>query len=197
MNLIPASFLIKAVTAFARWRTPRNNPRLWGNRLLREWLQQNPCDGLDVINVSGKSDSDKEGGFYRTYFLRNGCGAKSYRVSNYPGLDLEKPCSPDLLRAFDVVYCNTVLEHIYDVRQAMTTLCALNRRYVILVVPTAQECHFTAAYEDYWRFTTFALRRLFGENGYRVVCHSTNDQLAWPVYHFVVGVREDQNGNCN
>lgn len=43
------------------------------------------------------------------------------------------------MHLFDVVFSHTVLEHLYDVQAAVSTLCALTRHTVIVIVPFIQE----------------------------------------------------------
>jgi len=171
---------------------PEWNSRTWSNAELRRWAAR--FDG-DVINVSGWHDGDKAGGHYRDYFPHR----RSYTVSNiggargtsgHPGeiyLDLTADLPPHLRRRYDVVFNHTVIEHIYDVRRAVTTLCALSRDAVIVVVPFRQGVHFEAgSFLDYWRPTPFALAAMFEENGFRVVYCASNDNPVSSVYLFCI-----------
>lgn len=174
-------------------------PRLWSNSVLAGIGEL--FEG-SVINVSGWDDRDKSGGRYRDYF-RN---ASSYAISNHSGergladasavtdleLDLELPLDASLVQRYDVVLSHTALEHIYDVRSAFENLCRLSSDIVILVVPFAQELHFTESYGDYWRFTPMSLRRLFEDNGLGVVFEAANGHENAGIYLVFVGSRHPE-----
>jgi hypothetical protein len=171
-------------------------PRFWSNQELRRIA---PHFTGDVVNVSAWQDQDKEGGRYRDYFR----SAKSYALTNYeaearglqgvPGeifLDLEKPLPEELKARFDVVFNHTVLEHVFEVRTAFRNLCLMTRDVVVLVVPFLQPMH--GHYGDYWRFTPLTLKRLFEDEGLRLLYSSFNSQRAAAVYLVAVGSRQPE-----
>lgn len=171
-------------------------PREWSNMVLRRLATE--IEGA-VVNVSGWDDRDKTGSTYRQYFT----GADSYSITNFRGergldeskqltdfeLDLREPLRTDLEQRFDAVFNHTTLEHIFDVHTAFANLCRLSRDLVIVVVPFAQEVHFTSAYGDYWRFTPMGLRELFRMNGLEVVFESSSPHSDAGVYLLFVGAR--------
>ncbi len=170
-------------------------PRLWSNRELRRFAH---LFTGDVVNVSGWRDSDKEGGLYKDYFKN----AKSYTITNYKSeakgyqgfdneifLDLEKPLPKELIRKFDVVYNHTTLEHIYDFKKAFENICLMSRDIVIIVVPFLQQMH--ADYGDYWRFTPLAMKRMFEDNGMKVLYSSFNEDKLCSVYLFFIATRKN------
>lgn len=172
-------------------------PRLFTNDLLRKYA---PLLGGSVINVSGWDDRDTEGGFYRNYFSK----ATSYAISNAPGkgkgqgaagsgeilVDLAFPLPSHLKRAYDVVYNNTTLEHIFNIEQAFANLCEMSRDAVVIVVPVIQQIHIAETYGDYWRPTTMALVKLFKKHGFETLVMTTNDQPFQPIYAFALAVRD-------
>ena len=174
-------------------------PRRWSNRELKRCAKA--FDG-DVVNVSGWQDRDKEGSFYRDYFAN----ARSYSITNYKGstemsdgsensiyLDLEADLPSDLERRFDVVYCHTILEHIFNVQRAMENICRLSKDIVIQVVPFMQEEHYSKSiFGDYWRFTPLGIKKLFEEQGLELVYLSSNDNPWYPTYLFAVGSRNPE-----
>jgi hypothetical protein len=174
-----------------KFRTARH----WSNTVLRHIC---PHFNGTVVNVSGWEDSDKEGGKYREYFS---C-AEQYDISNFPGergltgvpgeihLDLEKDLEPALREKYDVVFNHTALEHIYDVHKAFANLCAMAKDAVIIVVPFLQEMHYTDSYGDYWRFTPFAIQKMFEANGFHLVFVDANDANRESVYLLAVGRRK-------
>ena len=164
--------------------------RRWSNLELR---RIGPLFSGRVINVSAWEDRDKEGGRYRDYFPN----AASYARTNYGTsqgvvegaadelfLDLTEPV-PDVLRGgFEVVFNHTTLEHVFEVRQAFATLCALSSDVVIVVVPWLQPLH--ADYGDFWRFSPQAVVRLFEAEGLTPLSVSWNADPGASVY--VLGV---------
>lgn len=174
-------------------------PRIWSNGVLQTLAPL--CEG-EIINVSGWDDRDKQGRRYRDYFVN----ATSYSISNYSGergmgdasdvtdfqIDLEKPLAPELAGRFDVVFNHTTLEHIFKVETAFANLCAMSRDIVIVVVPFAQEMHYTSSYGDYWRFTPIGLRALFRANGMEVVYEAANDDRNAGLYVLSVGSKHPE-----
>lgn len=171
-------------------------PRVWSNRELSRFSQ---LWSGDVVNVSGWTDEDKEGNFYRSYFS----GCRSYTVTNYhadrkglqgtPGelfLDLESPLPSNLHRQYDVVFNHTTLEHVFDVFRAFSNLAEMTRDVLVLVVPYLQQVHGTG-YLDYWRFTPHAMKRLYEENGLSLRYLSANGSDRASVYLFCIGYRSD------
>lgn len=152
-----------------------------------------------VINVSGWHDLDKHGRRYRDYFTQ----ATDYAVSNIGGargttpgsadipLDLSQPLDPALAGTFDAVFNHTVLEHVFELHQAVANLCALSRDVVIVVVPFQQMVHYDAgSYLDYWRVSPFAMEKLFAANGFHLSYWSSNDNPVTNVYLFCVASRD-------
>jgi len=101
---------------------PFSDPvRTWSNIELKKIA---PIFEGDVVNVSGWEDKDKDGGFYKDYFVN----ASNYFITNYSQhmpdrdneieLDLEENLSSNLKEKFDVVFSHTILEHIYEVKKA-------------------------------------------------------------------------------
>ena len=164
--------------------------RRWSNAELR---RIGPLFTGRVVNVSAWEDRDKEVGVYRDYFPK----AASYRRTNYGTsqgvvegaqdemfLDLTAPLADDRRGSFDVVFNHTTLEHVFDMRTAFSTLCALSSDVVIVVVPWLQPLH--ADYGDYWRFSPQAVVRLFEAEGMTPLSVTWNTDPRASVY--VMGV---------
>lgn len=169
------------------------NARHWSNERLR--VIGAHAKGA-VINVSGGDDSDKQGGHYRDYFP----AASGYRVSNFgdlaglPGefaLDLEAKTVPQgLAGGFDLVFSHTVLEHVFQIEQAISNICALSRDAVLTVVPFIQSYHADAWYGDYWRFSPTAMARLFERHGFSTVFLEWNEDPLGNIYVVHLGARD-------
>ena len=170
-------------------------PRIWSNRRLQHLA---PLFDGEIAHISAWDDRDKEGRDYRSYFVN----ARSYTITNYTGergltgdqgeifLDLTKDPPGDLLGRFDVCFNHTTLEHIFDVRKAFHTLCRISRDVVICVVPFSQTQHETTSFQDFWRFTPSALRRLYTENDLEVVYEAQNEHQNAGIYLFFVGSKQ-------
>ena len=184
--------------------------RVWSNKILRKYA---PFFEGDICNVSAWIDIDKEGGQYKDYFA----GASSYSVTNYGAkegheshkgsygkdgdknvkeyiLDLTSPTLPENLRKkFNVVMNHTVLEHIYDNHTAFKNICDMSSEVVISIVPWVQEVHVApdGAYNDYWRYSPYAMSELYKENGYTMVVCEYNNDFDTAVYLFTIGIRDE------
>lgn len=192
--------------AFAQWalngvakRALRNRrPRPFSNLVLRKYLAH--MSG-DIVNVSGWRDSDKEGGRYRDYYA----SADRYVLSRIAGeggmdsdlppdceavyLDLNQPLERRLVGKFDVVFCHTVLEHVFDASTALKNLALLSRDVVAVVVPFSQSVHYTDSYLDYHRFAPYALKEFFEHERFSVLLSDHNAQSFFPVYIVFIASR--------
>ena len=170
--------------------------RQWSNAELR---RIGPLFTGRVVNVSAWEDRDKQGGLYRDYFSK----AESYWRTNYGTsqgmvegaadelfLDLTAPMAEDQRGRFDVVFNHTTLEHVFDVRTAVSNLCALSSDVVIVVVPWLQPLH--ADYGDYWRFSPQAVVRLFEAEGLTSLSVTWNADPRASVYVMGVASRKPE-----
>ncbi|MDR8393379.1 class I SAM-dependent methyltransferase [Aliifodinibius sp. S!AR15-10] len=188
-------------------------PRIKTNKILAKFSHHFKGD---VINVSGASDSDKQTNFWDYYFGDYDKGKRyknyfkncnSYTISNYPRdkteysinedemifLDLEEEIDSSLENNFDVVFCHTVLEHVFDVFKAFQNLADLSNDIVIVVVPQFQVIHdYRRGYRDYWRFTPFSLDKLFEKNGLEVIYRETTNGISESMYLFYVGSKRPE-----
>ena len=170
-------------------------PRVWSNRELMKFAK---LFNGDIANISGWTDVDKEGSHYKDYFSN----ASSYTITNYKEeargfqgnenevfLDLTAELPKELINKFDVVFNHTVLEHIYEVNQAVKNLCSMTKDIAIVVVPFLQEMH--AHYGDYWRFTPLAMKNLFNENGMKMIYCTFNSHPNSSVYLFCIASKHE------
>ncbi len=173
-------------------------PRIWSNNELSKFA---PFFSGTVVNISGWTDTDKEGKTYRDYF----CNANKYSITNYAAdgdrgvqgsddeisLNLEEDLDDRLINQFDVAFSHTVLEHIFDVRKAFSNICKISKDVVITVVPYLQQLHgISDNVGDYWRFTPLTMRHLYEENGLTLrYCSSNGDASDASVYLFCIGYR--------
>lgn len=151
-------------------------------------LFRSPYFKGDIINVSGWADEDKTGNTYREYFVN----ATTYHISNREGgpqkgkklylpdslpIDLEYPISKEHVQAYDCVFIHTVLEHIFNIFQAVENLCKMSRDVIICVVPFIQIIHSSSDYQDFWRFTPACLEKLFAQHGFKPIYTSGGPNL--------------------
>ena len=191
-------------------------PRLKTNDVLKKYSH---LFSGEIINVSGSSDSDKECSLYDYYFGNYDSGnnykdyfinSNSYTISNYPNdttkfqldnqkmifLDLEKELSSELKQKYDVVYCHTVFEHIFDIFKSFENLCNLSKDVVIFIVPQFQMIHdFDRGYKDYWRFTPFSVDKLFEINNFKVLYRETTYGLSESMYLFYIATKNKNKWN--
>ncbi len=171
-------------------------PRIWSNKELKKFAH---LFSGDIVNVSGWTDTDKEGDTYKNYFKN----AKNYFISNYKSelkglqgyknefyLDLTAELDEKYINRFDVVFNHTTLEHIYDIKKAFRNLCLMSKDIVILIVPFLQQMHGT--YGDYWRFTPLSIKKLFEENGFTLLYLSFNNHKKTSVYIFCIATKNPQ-----
>lgn len=178
-------------------------PRLKSNRFIKKYA---PLFSGRVLNLSGADDFDKNVSIPE-YFLGNYDGGTRYSdyfsncseywISNHPSdqtqldklkpnliyIDLEVDLPAEWVGFFDVVFCHTVFEHIFDVFSAFENMCALSKDLVIFIVPQVQRIHdYQRGYKDYWRFTPFAVDRLFENQGMTVLARSTTSGFSESQY---------------
>lgn len=161
-------------------------PRIWSNNELKKFAS---LFSGSIVNISGWTDEDKEGGTYQQYFKNS----KSYHISNYKKelkglqgfenefyLDLIEDLDENLIDKFEVVFNHTTLEHIYDVKKAFKNLCLLSKDIVIIIVPFLQPMH--GNYDDYWRFSPLAVKNLFNENDFTLLYLNSSNYKKSSVY---------------
>lgn len=172
-------------------------PRIFSNNELKKFAHF--FTGR-IINISGWTDEDKEGGFYRDYFMN----CTDYVISNYDAdkkgligakdeifLDLEADLPNGQQNTFDVCFNHTTLEHIYNFQKAFKNICLLSKDVVIIVVPYIQQLH-GSMYPDYWRFTPYAMRRLYRDNGLKLRYCSANGRDKASIYLFCIGYKNSK-----
>jgi hypothetical protein len=177
--------------------------RLWSNDCLRH-IGTELTDCKSVVNVSGWKDSDKEGGFYRSYFPH----AARYSVSNHPlddkkgvltgrgvALDLEQELPEELKSSCDVALNHTVLEHVRNPWFAFRQIVRMARVGVITIVPFKQPLHFEPGnFGDYFRFSPMALREMYEKEGL-VPVHEAFSRGFNSVYVVCFGTRPEFSNN--
>jgi SAM-dependent methyltransferase len=139
-----------------RWRHLVERIPHWGrvvmNRDIAGFLEGLPRHEIDCLEVSGRFRADH--------------GWRSYERTAYPDFDL---CARSPLEAaFDLVFCEQVLEHVPDPVQASRNLFALIRPggFAVVSVPFMVRIHREP--EDYWRFSPAGLRVLLERAGFEV-----------------------------
>ena len=189
---------------FLQQRGINKIPRAWSNRELKKI---GALLSGSVLNCSGWCDEDKQGGYYRDYFPRaTGYHVSMQEIRVFEGedksirrrpdvaIDLEHAISTSLVGKYDIVFCHTVLEHIFDVFMAFENLVALSRDIVIVIVPWCQRVHESHSsnddYCDYWRIAPSALKRLFEKNGLSLIYINGNWDFHASTYYLAVGSKQ-------
>lgn len=192
-------------------------PRLWSNQELRKFgmlfegriVNVSGAEDYDKSVTSlceyyftSRCDAGLK---YKSYFPK----AEAYCLTNHPedtyrghagggslegyeflDIDLEKDLPGELHGRFDVVFNHTVLPCVFDVFKAFENLALLSKDIVIVVVPHVQTVSgYTDLYQDYWRFTPFALEQLFVRNGLEVIYRSSSSLWGASILNFYIGSR--------
>jgi hypothetical protein len=76
---------------------------------------------------------------------------------------------------------------VYNVKKAFKNLCLLSRDVVIIVVPFLQELHWGESYKDYWRFSPYVIKKMFEENGLKLIYLNANNKKNESVYILAIG----------
>ena len=116
-----------------------------------------------------------------------------FGIENDIFLDLNRPIPTNLGKfenSFDLVICNQVLEHVYDVKQALLNLSTFTKQngYIWVTCPSSNHKHaspefYSAGYQS--RLIQEILRDLIvpvtlGEVGSKRLYFMTHKQMYWP-----------------
>jgi hypothetical protein len=172
------------------------NGRTYSNVCLKRILTL--LNVTSVLNVSGWDDGDKEGGRYADYFSQK---VDKYEVSHFENdylrsdtdisklvIDLED-INYQAVEKFELVFSHTVLEHVFDQHNAFRIMCSLAEKYVVGVVPMINVLHWEETYGDYWRFTPHGIRKLFENNGFKLVHLEIGPTSSISQYIIFIGAR--------
>lgn len=120
------------------------------NHQIEAILSSTDVPNLEAVEVSGRNHA--------------GRGWRSFESLSYPAFDLCSP--PPVMRQFDWVIAEQVLEHVRDPWRAAETLHRLCRPggNVLVTTPFLIRIHHAPA--DYWRFTPDGLRLVLERAGF-------------------------------
>jgi SAM-dependent methyltransferase len=153
---------------------------------MREALRTRFRAGVDLEWRTLRDAMARAAPYARGRLLDVGCGDKPWeatfapRVSEHVGLERTgvRQSRADVLYdgermpfgdgEFDTVLSNQVLEHVPDPRALWADMVRVLRPSGTLVVTVPFSFRLHAEPEDYWRFTSHALRRLCAESGLEV-----------------------------
>lgn len=145
---------------------PATQSRHEGNSILRSWARD--VTG-DVLSIGSGSDSDREGGSYRSYFK----AADSYTTSDVaPGSDLNldvRDMTEVETGSYEGVFCHSVLEHVDDPFMSIREIARVLAPGGILLLGVPFRYPIHRAPGDFWRFTEFGVRRLVEGVGEMVI----------------------------
>lgn len=194
-SIIKKTYFFNYLRKYSKSYKKFGRPREFSNLELKKYAE---LFSGDIVNVSGWNDSDKQGSFYSNYFSNSG----NYKISNYKEdqkglqglknefyLDLEANLDNSLKNKFDVVFCHTVLEHVYNFQKAFENLSEMSKDILIIIVPFLQQVH-GSGYKDYWRFSPESIKRMYLENGFipRYISANCNDKAS--IYIFSIGFKD-------
>lgn len=78
---------------------------------------------------------------------------------------------------WDLVICCQTIEHIWDYKDAITEIFRVTKKYAIIDCPFMYPQHNEPGFDDYWRFSASAIKRLAEEAGFQKVQAKNIDNL--------------------
>lgn len=161
--------------------------RCWSNDRLREiGAAVRGCESM--LNVSGRLDSDQDGGRYRDYFA----SIPLHRVSNHPddsanrvnhftdrSIDLDRENAKRAVENYDDLRDQTEAERAYRPPTALETIAPITRRAPITLAPINPPMHFISDdFGDYYRCPPMALRAPVDHARLRVANEAASNDVA-------------------
>ena len=143
-----------------------------------KWIQKHAKNIKgDVLSIGSGDDRDGAVNNYRDYFS----SASSYTTSEY-----ESPWNTDLRldirdmsevsdERYDCLFISGVLEHVPETEKADSEIKRVLKKggVLLLGLPFRQAIH---SQDDYWRFTEYGIRYLFGDMRIRSM-HEINNEV--------------------
>ena len=126
--------------------------------------------GWEILEIGIDGDEKPSGNF--KYF---GEGNKWKTMDNFAKVE------PDILaditgndlksEQWDLIICSQVLEHLWDFKKAIEEIYRLLKfgGFAIIDNPWMWPYHGLEAYDDYWRFSERALKKLLADAGFTIV----------------------------
>jgi len=123
------------------------------NADIKTFLQNLPIEKMSAAEISGHH-------FKLT-------GWQCYSDLEYPAFDI---CEDKISYSdeYDIIFCEQVLEHVWEPQKALSNLYKMLKRGGWLVVSTPFLVKIHKCPEDYWRFTPNCLGRMLTEAGFKV-----------------------------
>ena len=117
--------------------------------------------GLDIIEIGSGNDALSQSS--KIYFKNPNTFIKTDINKGYDHMYLDITKELTINEKFDLVICNYVLEHIFEVKKAIFNLTQLLKEngQLLIAVPMIYPLHDEPA--DFWRFTEHSLKKLFNE----------------------------------
>ena len=150
------------------------------------WLQKAVKDIKGkVLSIGSMNDRDGAGNSYKDYFK----SADSYTTSDIDGdVDLYLDVTDMKIvkdGEYDCVFVSGVLEHVPDFMKGVSEIKRALKKggTLILGVPFRQSLH---SKDDYWRFTYYALKYMFGDMEIVDVKQIDKKETAFPAAYWLV-----------
>jgi SAM-dependent methyltransferase len=143
----------------------------------RKWLDPDN-KGWKVLEVGIDGDT-KPGGNFQYFGKGNIYKTLDYLPRLYPDYvaDITDTKMPE--KEWDLIICSQVLEHVFEYSKAISEIFRMLKKggYAILDCPWNYPYHGQDGYDDYWRISHIALRRLMEEAGFEIMECRLCDQL--------------------
>ena len=154
-----------------------------------DWLQGAVKDIKGkVLSVGSMNDRDGAGNSYKDYFQ----SADSYTTSDIEGdvdlyLDIQNMKSVKN-EEYDCVFVSGVLEHVPDFMAGVREIKRVLKKggVLILGVPFRQSLH---SVDDYWRFTYYSLKYMFGDMEIKEVVEIDKREKAFPAAYWLRAIK--------
>jgi SAM-dependent methyltransferase len=147
---------------------------------LNVWLEQvaikHNWKGKRILEV-GIAGDDRPSGSYKFFGRDNEWKTLDINEKWQPNIVADITDSGVASKSFDVVIMTQTLEHIWDFRKALSEIARIAKEYAIIDCPFMFMFHQDKArvaahwsdWDDYWRFTPAAFKRLLKEAGFKKV----------------------------
>ena len=151
---------------------------------LNVWLEKTAVNlnlqGKKILEI-GIGGDEKPSGSYKFFGKGNEWKTMDKNPKWKPDITADITDNDLTDNSYDLVIMTQTLEHIWDYRKALSEIYRITSNYAIVDCPFLLPVHQDfirkddKEWDDYWRFTPYALKRLLEEAGFKVLDLSFNE----------------------